>query len=147
MRTLTPKHSTYRRMQLKTETTADRTEERVNAVAEQLRDGASDLLEGSGKRSARGEKAKRTASAMAWASDSLEDIGEGVRQSGLAVRDRARDSAKALSRGERILREGGFPGASARIALRARKHATTMAIVAGGVLAAAVVGKYLNRDR
>lgn len=125
----------------------EETEGRVHAVADDLRDRTSDLLKRGGQGNSRGEKAKRTASALAWASDSLEDIGEGVRETGLAVRDRARDSAKALSRGERILRDGGFPGASARIALRARNHAKSIAVVAGTVLAAAVVGKYLARDR
>lgn len=90
------------------------------------------------------DRAARTADALGRISDSLEALAEGARKSGLVLRDRGRDGARALERGERTLREGGFLGAGARLAVLARRNA---AVLVGGALATAAVVALLRRTR
>ena len=120
--------------------------DRVTATADEIRHAASKLVRRSGSEDDAEErrKAEVAADALGSFSDSLESLAEGARKSGLYLRDRGRDSARALERGERVLREGGFLGAGAKLAIMARRNA-------GGILAGAaavtVLAGLLRRNR
>ena len=110
--------------------------DRVNETAEPVREMASQLLSRSGGRDQARGKAGRTADALAKMSDSLERAAESARISGMALRDQGRDAAKALSRGERVLREEKCTGAAVRLVLRSRRKRSILLAVAGGGLLA-----------
>lgn len=76
----------------------------------------------------------RAADTLAVLSDSLETAAEGARATGNAVRDRGRDAARALARGERTLRRDGLPAATVRVGLLARRHAGKIAAAGVGLL-------------
>ena len=84
--------------------------------------------------------AERTLSTL---SGSLDTAGEAAHTTGMAVRDRFRDSARALERGGRVLRTSGIGGAAAAAALSARRHRKalmgTAGAIAGGLLAFGLV--------
>lgn len=114
---------------------------RIRSAAAQVRGVASNLVDSSDNEPGGG--ALRAADTLAAVSDSLESIADRVGAGGLAVRDRGRDAARALGRGERSLREAGWPGVGVELAILARRHA--VALTLGG---AALVGLLaLNRIR
>ena len=88
-----------------------------------------------------------TADALGATSETLATVGERARKSGLALRDRGRDAARAASRGERVLREEGVRGGAVRLGGMARRHALGIVLVATGVAAAVVLGRWGLRDR
>jgi len=110
-------------------------------TAGELRRIASDLVHRADDDSEEeGRRARMAADALGSVSDSLETVAESARASGLALRDRGRDAARALERGEQVLRTSGFPGAAAEVALMARRNAGKMALTAGAsVLALAAL--------
>lgn len=116
---------------------------RVNDAARDIRDMASDVVGGSDENE--GGRARATADALGVVSNSLEKVADGARASGLAVRDRGRDAARALSRGERVLRDGGYPGAAVGLALLARRNAGRIAAVGAGVGAFIALRSLLSR--
>jgi hypothetical protein len=83
-----------------------------------------------------GATAERTISTL---SESLGAAGDAARDAGSAVRDRLRDSARAVERGGRALRNNGVRSAATAAAQRARRHRKTLlgvvGAVAGGLLA------------
>lgn len=118
--------------------------DRVSRTAEEIREMATGLLNRSDDGDADSGKAERTADALAVLSDSLETVAEGARRSGLSVRDRGRDASRAVARAERVIRDTGFVGASAAAAVRARRHATGIALAGAGMLGLALL---LRRSR
>jgi len=121
--------------------------EQVHATVDHARVRAVEALEHVERRGSGDATAKRAAGAMGRVSDSLERMAEAAHVSGLAVRDRARDSARALSRGERTLRREGFSGAAARAALRARRHVKTAAVIGGSIVAVVLLRRRLRGER
>jgi len=107
--------------------------ERLSATAEQIRETATGLLGHQEERNGR-SGAEVAADALRAASHSIEVVAEGVRRSGLAVGDRGRDASRALARGERVLRQGGFREAGIRTAVRARRNAGRLLLTGAGVL-------------
>ncbi|HKJ01149.1 MAG TPA: hypothetical protein VJ997_01805 [Longimicrobiales bacterium] len=116
--------------------------DRAAGAARKVRGAASDLV--SDADDSRGGTAGMAANALSTMSDGLEALAESARASGFAMRDRGRDAAKALSRGERVLREGGLPGAAVGTAVLAKRHAKTIAVAGIGLLTFLVVRR-LNR--
>lgn len=96
--------------------------DQVNETAKKVRKSATQLVGRAGdeEKGANG-KAEQMAAALSRLSDSLERAGENAMASGLAVRDRSRDTARAVSRSERILREQGLRGATARVVAHPRR--------------------------
>ncbi|TVR61876.1 MAG: hypothetical protein EA422_12080 [Gemmatimonadales bacterium] len=126
--------------------------DQVNETARQIRRSSSQLLSrtnGNSKEAGDGDGgAHRTAQALAHLSDSLERAGQAAMNSGLAMRDRSRDTARAISRSERVLREQGLRGAAARAATHPGRG--RFLTVVGTVVGAAVAGVVLLmgcRDR
>jgi len=80
---------------------------------------------------------------LATLSGSLDTAGEAAHSTGMAVRDRFRDSARALERGGNVLRTSGISGAAAAAALTARRHKKaligTAGAIAGGLFALGLV--------
>ena len=80
--------------------------------------------------------ADRTISTL---SGSLNDAGDAARDAGAAVRDRFRDSARAIERGGRALKDNGVRGTATAAAQGARRHKKTVlgtvGAVAGGLFA------------
>lgn len=120
--------------------------DRVSRTAEEIREMATGLLNRSDDEDADSGKAERTANALGVLSDSLETVAEGARRSGLSVRDRGRDASRAVARAERVLRDTGFIGASAAAAVRARRHATGIALAGAGMLGLALVMRSRRSD-
>lgn len=104
---------------------------RVGRVADRAREAASDAIP---RRSEPGRGAALAASAIGVASTSLETVSERAQLAGNALRDRGRDAARALGRGERVLRERGFGGAAGHTATFARRHARKLAVAVAGLL-------------
>ena len=119
----------------------------IHATADHARVRAAEAWEHVERRGRGDATAKRAAGAMGRVSHSLERMAEAAHASGLAVRDRARDSARALSRGERTLRREGFSGAAARTALRARRHLKTAAVIGGSIVAFVLLRRRLRGER
>lgn len=107
---------------------------RLSATADQVRDTATGLWTRSEEKEDR-SGSKVAADALRAASRSLESAAAGIRRSGLSLGDRGRDASRALSRGERILRQGGFKEAGVRTAVRARRNAGGLLLAGAGVLA------------
>lgn len=120
--------------------------DRVRRTAHEIREMATGVLTRSSENDADSGKAQKTADALAVLSDSLETVAEGARTSGLAVRDSGRDAARAVARAERVLRDAGFVGASAALAVRARRHATGLALAGAGMLALALIVRRTRSD-
>lgn len=116
--------------------------DRAASAAKAVQSAASDLVRGSD--ADRGGAADRAASALSTMSDGLEALAESARATGFAMRDRGRDAANALSRGERVLREGGLPGAAVGTAVLAKRHARKIAVAGMGLLTLLVVRR-MNR--
>jgi hypothetical protein len=85
--------------------------------------------------------------ALGAASRSLDAAADGALTAGLFVRDRGRDAARALSRGERILRKSGIVGATVSTAMWTRRNAGGIVLLGAGVLAAVLVGRRARRGR
>jgi len=109
--------------------------DRANEAADRIREMSSELLRRSDGTEQKDGMAQHAAGAMAALSHSLEVAAESARVSGLALRDRGRDASRAVSRGERLMRERGFKGAAAHIAMRSRQRRTLLALAGGGLLA------------
>ena len=77
---------------------------------------------------------------MATLSDAMERSAEKARVSGLTFWDRGRDAAKALSRGERLLRDRGFKGVAAHVAMPSRQRTAVLALLGGGLAALLLLG-------
>ena len=94
-----------------------------------------------------GAAADRTLSAL---SGSLNTAGDAARNVGAAVRDRLRDSARAVERGGRTLRDDGVKSAATTAVQRARRHQKTLlgtiGAVAGGLLAVGAVRRVRRRN-
>ncbi|MEJ2206358.1 MAG: hypothetical protein P8170_19885 [Gemmatimonadota bacterium] len=120
------------------------TEHKLREVATQIRRVASHLLTRSEKEPA--GAAVAAAEALSAVSDSLETVAEGAGASGRALRDRGRDAAQALSRGERVLREEGLPGAVAGTAAVARRNVGKLALAGAGVLTLVAFSRFRNAD-
>ena len=121
--------------------------EHIHATADHARVRTAEASEHVEHRGRGDATTKRAAGAMGRVSDSLARMAEAAHVSGLAVRDRARDSARALSRGERILRREGFSGAAARAALRARRHLKTAAVVGGSIVVVVLLRRRIRGER
>ena len=76
----------------------------------------------------------RAADALGIVSMSLATAAEGARITGNALRDRGRDAARSVGRGERILRESGFGGAAVAGWVLLRRHSRKFLIAGTGVL-------------
>lgn len=120
------------------------TEHKLKETATQVRQVASNLLTRSEKEPRRAAVA--AAEALAAVSDSLEAVAEGAGASGRALRDRGRDAARALSRGERVLREDGLTGAAVGTAILARRNAGKIALAGAGILTLVALGRLRNAD-
>jgi hypothetical protein len=107
--------------------------ERLSATAEQIRETATGLLGHQEERNGR-SGAEVAADALRSASHSIEVAAAGIRRSGLVLGDRGRDASRALARGERVLRQGGFREAGLRTAVRARRNAGRLLLTGAGVL-------------
>ena len=107
----------------------------ANETADRIRQMSIELLRRSDGTEQQGGMAQHAAGAMATLSHALELAAESARGSGLALRDRGRDASRAVSRGERLVREGGFKAAAAHIAVRSRQRKTLLALAGGGLLA------------
>ena len=83
-------------------------------------------------------KEAAAAGALSALSDSLDRVGEATRHAGMAVRDRLHDSARAVSRGESVVRRTGMTGALAAATLRLRRS-KAMAVGALGAVTAGLV--------
>jgi len=92
------------------------------------------------------ERAALPADVLGAVADSVEAVAEGCRTSGMAIRDRGRDAARAMRRGERVLRESGYLGGALRVAGMTRRHLRALALTGAGVVAAVVLYRKLNRD-
>ncbi|GEM_PF-2372806 len=117
----------------------------LDHTAQSIRNQAGELLarkeDGKG-----GGRAAFTADILAAVADSVEAMAEGCLASGMAVRDRGRDAARAMHRGERVLRESGYLGGALRVAGMTRRHLRGLAVTGAGVVAAVVLYRRLNRD-
>ena len=95
-----------------------------------------------------GAAADRTISTL---SGSLSTAGDAARNAGAAVRDRLRDSARAIERGGRSLRQNGVRETAATAAQGARRHRKrllgTLGAVASGLLAVGVMRRGFRRAR
>jgi hypothetical protein len=118
----------------------DEATETVRHMAEQIRASAHGLLDGD---DAGGDPdaSVRAADALAALSRRLEDVAEGARRAGLAVRDRSRDGARTLERGERTLREGGLLAGAARSLVLAKRNAAGLAVGAAALAALVYVAR------
>ena len=123
------------------ETMAKRLDHTAHSVRNRTEEWLSRKADGQG-----GGSAMFAADILSSVADSVEAIAEGCRASGMAVRDRGRDAARAMHRGERVLREGGYLGSALRVAGMARRNLRGLAITGAGVLAAVVVYRSLNRE-
>lgn len=110
--------------------------DRVRATAKRIRASAHDLLD-RGEPADDPDAAVRAADTLAALSRRLEEVAEGAHSAGMAVRDRGRDGARALERGERTLREGGLLAGAARAAFIAKRNVGVLAL--GGAAVAALV--------
>lgn len=117
----------------------------VDTAAQRLRGVASEIVpHGNSEGDAR--SARIAAGTLASVSSSLETVAESARASGLAIRDRGRDAARALDRGERVLREDGLTGAAVHVGYHARRHAGKLAAAAGASLLALWALSRRSRD-
>jgi hypothetical protein len=123
------------------------TGKKKDRTGRRLRDRAEALLsrEEDGEGGDRG-RAALPADVLGAVADSVEAVAEGCRTSGMAVRDRGRDAARAMRRGERVLRESGYLGGTLRVAGMTRRHLRGLALTGAGVVAAVVLYRKLNRD-
>ncbi len=119
--------------------------ERANATADRIREMSSELLRGSDGTEQEDGVAQHAAGALATLSHSLELAAESARVSGLALRDRGRDASKAVTRGERLIRERGFKGAAAHVAMRSRQRNTLLVLAGGGLMA--ILALQLRKSR
>jgi len=108
--------------------------ERANETADRIREMSSELLRRSDGTEQQDGMAQHAAGALAILSHSLDLAAESARVSGLALRDRGRDASKAVSRGERLIRERGFKGAAAHVAMRSRQRRTVLALAGASLL-------------
>ena len=135
---------------MKTKTATDGLHTAADDMAQtagRLRQIASDLVHRADDDSEdEGRKARMAADALGAVSDSLETVAESARASGLALRDRGRDAARALERGEKVLRTSGFPGAAAEMALLARRNAGKIALAASAGTLALVALRQARRN-
>lgn len=127
-------------------------DEGLTAAADRLAEGSSRMRElATSVRRNRTGNGKGTADfaadALSVMSRSLAAVADGAHAAGLSLRDRGRDTARALSRGERALRTTGLTGAAATAALCVRRNAGRIALVGGGLLAAAFVAGTIRLDR
>lgn len=90
------------------------------------------------------DAAEHTLSAL---SDSLDTAGAAARRSGLAVRDRFRDSARALERGGRVVRTSGIAGAVTASVLAFRRHKKALLGTAGALAGSVLALGLLRRVR
>jgi hypothetical protein len=120
--------------------------DRVNETARQIRASSARLVDWNGGGQDPDGKAEQAAEVLARLSDSLERAGENAMASGLAVRDRSRDAARALSRSKRVLRDGGFRAAAAQVATHPRRRPLLLALGAGTVAALLLVGVGVSRS-
>ena len=128
----------------------------LEAAAKRLDHTAKDLRKRTGELLSRKESpdddaegagsAEFTADILAALADSLEAMAEGARASGMALRDRGRDAARAIHRGERVLREGGYVEGAVRATSMARRNLRALALTGAGVVAAVVLYRKLTRD-
>jgi hypothetical protein len=117
---------------------------RVSESARQVRGLATDLLHKSeGEENVATRVAADTLGAM---SASLEAVAESARASGFVLRDRGRDAARALGRGERLLRERGLTGAAIGTAALVQRHARAIGLSGAAVIALAVMRRRRNRE-
>lgn len=119
------------------------TSKAVDRTAKNARKAASNLkarTRGNGRAAA-----DAAAGAMRAVSSSLEALSNGARTSGLVLRDRGRDVARKIARGERVLRERGFGGAARDIGAMSRRNAGKLAI-AGAGLVTLLAWRRRNRD-
>ena len=90
--------------------------------------------------------ADRTISTL---SGSLNTAGDVARDAGAAVRDRLRDSARAIERRGHAIKNDGVKGAATAAAEGARRHKRllgTIGAVAGGLLAFGAVRRARSRN-
>lgn len=84
-----------------------------------------------------------TERALSTLSGSLDTAGDAARTAGSAVRDRLRDSARAIERGGRNLRTIGVKGAASAATRQVRENRNkvlgALGAVAGGIAAFALV--------
>jgi hypothetical protein len=118
----------------------DKATETVREAAARIRSSAHDLLDGE-SRDDDPDASVRAADALAALSRRLEEVAEGARRAGLTIRDRGRDGARALERGERTLREGGFVGGAARSLVLAKRHAAGIAVGAAALAALVYIAR------
>lgn len=83
---------------------------------------------------------------MGAMSSSLETMAEGARTSGFALRDRGRDAARALARGERRVRERGVLRATLGTALLMRRNVKRIALASGALFALFAARRKLRGD-
>jgi len=119
--------------------------ERANETADRIREMSSELLRRSDGTEQEDGMAQHAAGALATLSHSLELAAESARVSGLALRDRGRDASKAVTRGERLIRERGFKGAAAHVAMRSRQRNTLLVLAGGGLMA--ILALQLRKSR
>jgi hypothetical protein len=110
--------------------------DRVSVSARQVRKLAADLAgrsDGSDER----RSARIAADALGAMSASLEAVAETARASGFALRDRGRDAALALARGERLMRERGWTGAAVGTVALMQRHGRKIAVTGAALIAVA----------
>lgn len=118
---------------------------RVGESARHVRGMASDLLHKADD--ADHVTTRVAADALGAMSASLEAVAESARASGFALRDRGRDAARALGRGERLLRERGLAGAAIGTASLVQRHARAIGLTGAALITLAVVRRRRNRER
>jgi hypothetical protein len=121
------------------------TAKRLDHTAQSIRNRTTKLLSRQGDGTGNG-RAKVPADILATVADSVEAVAEGALVSGMVVRDYGRDAARAMHRGERVLRQSGYLGGAFRIAGMARRNLRGLAVTGAGVAAAVVLYRRISRD-
>lgn len=119
--------------------------DRLSESARQVRRLASDLT-GRPDRDDERRSARIAADALGAMSASLEAVAETARASGYALRDRGRDAALALGRGERLMRERGWTGAAVGTVALVQRNARKIAVTGAALIALAVVSRRRGGD-
>jgi hypothetical protein len=87
--------------------------------------------------------------ALSTLSGSLDTAGDAARNAGAAMRDRLHDSARAIERRGRALRDTGVRGAVSAASQRVRRNKSrvlgAMGAIAGGIAALALVRRVRGR--
>jgi hypothetical protein len=134
---------TIRERTMSTSTPTERLDHAVESVrraAQRIRHSAHELLDDDQPDHDPGASV-RAADALGALSRRLEEVAEGAGRAGLAVRDRGRDGARTLARGERTLREGGLLAGAARTLVVARRNAVGIGLGAAALAALVYVAR------